>query len=283
MRAGDAVKKGQLLAELSSDIRRASVDLARVALNRAQAELARVCNGTRAEERGILKAQIDEAEAGLRRAEFEWQRVQRMAGDNATSDKEMSDARSSLDLSRARREAARKRWELAEAGPSPEEIAKAEAVVREAEAQLDGARSVLERTRICSPLDGIVIYCFREPGEVVFASPPSPILTVGDRSELHVRVDVDESDIALVRIGQPVFATAPAFGERQFPGRVVHVEPTLGRKNLRTRRPTEKLDTRIQEVVVALDHADEIPLELQMVVWFLKTPATPAAVERAAP
>ena len=63
-------------------------------------------------------------------------------------------------------------------------------------------------------------------------------------------------------------ATAPAYDQRRFTGCVVHIEPTLGRKNFRTFRPTERLDEKVQEVVVALDQGDDLPLELPMVVWF---------------
>jgi len=76
---------------------------------------------------------------------------------------------------------------------------------------------------------------------------------------------------------------APAFGSRRFSGRVVHIEPTLGRKNFRTGRPTEKIDTRIQEVVVALEDAELVPLELQMDVWFLDEPKQNAAESRQVP
>jgi len=278
--AGDRVVKDQVLAEISNDIQKANVDLARAVLERAQADLTRLRNGARPQERAIAKAQVDETEAALRMAEFEWQRVQKMTKQNATSAKEVADAQHTLSLTRARFDAARKRWELSEAPPRTEDVARAEAAVREARAQLATAGSVLEKTHIRSPIDGIVLYRFREPGEAVFIDKPVPILTVGDRSRLHVRVDVDELDIARVSVGQHVYATAPAFDGRRFTGRVVHIEPTLGPKNFRTNRPTEKLDTRIQEVVVALDNADEVPIELQMVVWFLrssKSPTTHAA------
>jgi HlyD family secretion protein len=276
--AGDHASKGQLLVELNNDLQKASSDLAQAAVDRVQADLERLKNGDRPGERGILKAQLDETNASLRLAEFEWQRVQRMMKQNATSEKEVADARNTLALAQARRDAAMKRLELSEAGSRAEDVAHAQAAVREAQAQLAAARGMVERTYIRSPIDGIVVYRFREPGEAVFTDKPTPILTVGDRSRLHVRVDVDEIDIAHVHVGQAVYATAPAFGDRRFPGRVVHIEPTLGRKNFRTNRPTERIDTKVQEVVVALDRADELPIELQVIVWFLNGPE-PAASE----
>ena len=269
VRAGDRVTSGQLLGWLDDQIQRASVELAEATLDRNRADLDRVRNGDRAEEKAINRALYLQAEAAVPPARFEWQRVQSLSQQNATSEKEIVDARHTLDQAEAQSMAAKKRWELSEAGSRSEDIVHAEAAVKEAEAQLQIARSVLEKTCIRSPVDGIIIYRFREPGEAVFSDVPAPILTVGDRSELHVRVDVDEIDIGNVWAGQQVWATAPAFPDHRFPGRVVHVEQTLGRKNFRTNRPTEKLDTRVLEVVVALEDADQVPIDLQMVIWFI--------------
>ena len=275
VQAGDHVYQGQVLAVLNNEIQQAGVDLAQASLDRARAEFTRLQNGDRPEERGVAKAQLDEAEAALRLAEFERRHVDQMVGQNAVSDRELAQADYSLALARARREAAGHRWELSVSGARGEDLRRAEAAVREAEAQLDAAQALLARTVIRSPIDGLVIYRFREPGETVFTDVPTPILSLGDRRELHVRVDVDEIDVGRVHPGQAVYATAPAFGARRFTGRIVHVEPTLGRKNFRTNLPTERVDTRVQEVVVALDQAEEVPLELQMVVWFCDDASQP--------
>jgi len=275
VRAGDRIERGQLLAELDHSLQQAQVELAVASLARAEAELARVKNGERREDIAVLQANVDEASSRRRFAEFEAGRVERMMKKEAVSERELAAARSSRDQALAQEQAAQKRLELATAGAREEDVRRAEAVVGEARAQLGSAKAVLEKTFIRSPIDGMVIYRHREPGEAVFTDTPTPIVSVGDRRVLHVRVDVDETDIERVWVGQRVFARASAFGERRFEGRVVHIEPTLGRKNFRTARPTEKIDTRIQEVVVALEDADDVPLELQMDVWFLSDPARP--------
>ena len=267
--AGDMVSKGQILAELANDIQSAHVDLAQATLEKAQAELARLKNGDRPEEQAVLEAQYQAALASNRLARFEWQQIEDMTERAVAARREVAEARAALELASAQSDAARKRWELSKIGARVEDISRAEAVVRGAEAQLATARSVFEKTFFHSPLDGMVISRYREPGEAVFAVVPQPILTIGNRSTLHIRVDVDEIDVARVWDGQRVFATARAFEGRRFEGRVIHVEPTLGRKNFRTNLPTEKIDTKVQEVVVALDGADEIPLGFQMVVWFM--------------
>ncbi len=88
---------------------------------------------------------------------------------------------------------------------------------------------------------------------------PDPILTIGDRKTLRVRVDVDETDVGKVQIGQKAYVTADAFGKQRFWGRVVRVGQQLGPKNVRTDEPTEKVDTKILETLVELDPGTQLP------------------------
>jgi len=267
---GDSIRTGQLLFELVNDSQMAEVTRAEAQVARAKADLAKLESWDRPEDRKMAKAQWDEAKALLQRAEFELRRLESLQSGSAVSDKELNDTRNDVAAARARAEAAQARYERSTAGPRPEEIAVARAAVVEAEAQLNVARTQLEKTRIRSPIDGMVIYRFREPGESVFPNVPAPIISIGNRDTLHIRADVDEMDLSKVRKGQRVFATCDAFGTRRFRGMVVQIAQTLGRKNFRTDRPTEQADTKILEVVIALDDGRDLPLELQMSVWFLR-------------
>jgi len=202
-------------------------------------------------------------------ARSEQERVAELVTQNAAPPREITVARENCAAAEARASAAKAHYDLAMAGPRPEDLEVAQAAVAEAQTQLAIAQTQLEKTKVRSPIDGIVIYRFREPGEAVLPDIPKPVLSIGNRDTLHLRADVDETDIARVRLGQRIFATAPAFGSRRFPGKVVHIEQTLGRKNFRTYQPTEKADTKILEVVIALEDGRDLPLDLQMTVWFL--------------
>jgi multidrug resistance efflux pump len=279
VRAGEPIREGQVIAELDHDQQKIAVQLAEAELDRARSNLDKLRNGERAEDRAIAQAMLDEAEAALQLAEFEAARVERLAQSNSVSDREVAEHKSALALAKARRDAARGRRQLTHAGPRSEDLAAARAVVREAEARLAAAQIALDKTFIRSPITGIVIYRFREPGEAVAADNATPIVSVGDCSRLHVRVDVDEADINKVWLGQRAYAEADAFGNRRLRGEVVHIEPTLGCKNFRTFQPTERVDMRIREVVVQLEDAGELPVELQMTVSFLDRPPGQAGVE----
>jgi multidrug resistance efflux pump len=108
---------------------------------------------------------------------------------------------------------------------------------------------------------------FLNPGEVLSERLDTPILSVGDTSSLRVRVDVDESDIAKVRVGQRAWVTAEAFGNRKFPGAVVRVSKILGQKRVHSQAPAEKVDTKTLEVMVKLQSASELVPGLRVDAW----------------
>ncbi len=111
---------------------------------------------------------------------------------------------------------------------------------------------------------------FRRAGESVSTQFDAPIVTLADRSTVRVRVDVDEADVAHVRVGQRAYVTADAFGSRRFDGRVVRVGQMLGKKNVRTDEPTERVDTKILETLVELDDGKELPLGLRVQTYVIK-------------
>jgi hypothetical protein len=87
---------------------------------------------------------------------------------------------------------------------------------------------------------------------------------VADLSRLRVRIDVDEHDIGAVALGQRAYVTAAAYGDRRFEGRVIRVSRILGRKNIRTDEPRERVDMKILEVLVELDEGASLPIGLRV-------------------
>jgi HlyD family secretion protein len=71
-------------------------------------------------------------------------------------------------------------------------------------------------------------------------------------------MDVDERDIGRVEIGQSASVAADSFKNEKFSGKVVEMARRMGRKNVRTDDPTERIDTKILEVVIELDSAQKL-------------------------
>jgi len=90
------------------------------------------------------------------------------------------------------------------------------------------------------------------------------VFTVADTRRLRVRVDVDETNIARVTVGQRAWVTADAFADRRFEGTVVRVGSVVGRKNIRTDEPTEKVDTKVLETLIELGRDVRLPVGLRV-------------------
>ena len=119
---------------------------------------------------------------------------------------------------------------------------------------------------IKSPINGTVLRKHHRNGESVSNSStvPDPILTVGDKDVMRVRMDVDENDVNKVRVGQKAYVTADAYGKQKFWGQVVRVGELLGPKNVRTDEPTEHVDKKILETLVELDKGVQLPVGLRV-------------------
>jgi HlyD family secretion protein len=145
-----------------------------------------------------------------------------------------------------------------------DDVAKAQAEVGVAAGKLLEARALLDKTVIRSPISGIVLRKHLKSGESVALGSNTPIVTLGDTAGLRVRVDVDEADIGKIQVGQHAYVTAQAYGDRKFWGRVVRISQMLGKKNVRTEEPTERIDRKILETLVELDEEYGLPPGLRV-------------------
>jgi HlyD family secretion protein len=262
---GDRVRAGQVLAELDHGDYRARLALAEARLADARAVLARIRNGARPDERREARAAVASAEAVEAQAEREAARRDALARDGVVAREDSDRAGRDLEVARARLGELRARLALVEAGPRAEDHRRAEADVAAAEAGVHEARARLAKMFIRAPIDGTILRRRVRVGETL--SPEMPgvsLFTLADLSRLRVRVDVDEHDVGAVRVGQRVHVTAPAYAGRRFDGRVIRVGRVLGRKNIRTDEPRERVDTKILETLVALDPGADLPIGLRV-------------------
>jgi ABC exporter DevB family membrane fusion protein len=260
----DRVQAGQVVAVIEHADYQARVASAEAALRLREADARRVHNGARDQERRDAAATLREAEAILDNAKVDVQRRRDLFKEAVISRSELDKGEEQIGVAQARVDSARERLSLLEAGSREEDRARADADVALARAALEEARAVLAKTIIRSPIDGVVLKKHRRIGESVSTQFESPIVTIADRSRVRVRVDVDETDVARLRVGQPAYVTADAFGDRRFAGRVVRVGQVLGRKTVRTEEPTERVDTKVLETLVELDGGAELPLGLRV-------------------
>ncbi len=245
---GDRVARGQVLAVIANDERKARVAA-------AEARLERLLNGARPEERRQARAAVREAEAVADHARAEVERLRSIVASGAVGEDEVDRAEREHRVALARRDAAREAHALVEAETRAEDVAAARAA-------LDEAKALLEKTLVRAPVAGVVKRRHRNQGESVVET--APVATVADVSVRRVRAEIDETDVGRVAVGQSAFVTADAFGARRFAGRVVRVGQSLGRKSVITDEPTERRDTKVLEALVELEDGHELPLNLRV-------------------
>jgi multidrug resistance efflux pump len=248
---GDRVVRGQVLAVIANDERRARVAA-------AEARLERLLNGARAEERRQARAAVREADAVAEHARVEVERRRDIVESGAIGREEVDRAERERKVALARLDAAREVLALIEAEARVEDLAVARAA-------LDEAKALLERTVVRAPIDGVVTRRHRREGESVVET--AAVVTVADASVRRVRAEIDETDVARVAVGQRATVTADAFGGRRFAGRVLRVGLALARKEVLTEEPAERRDTKVLEALIELEDGHELPLNLRVDVY----------------
>ena len=261
---GDRVQRGQVLAEIQNDDYRARVGEGEAELAQREAELRRTVNGARPQERREAEASMQAAEAVLNNAKSEAERRRGLAGRNVISRDEAERYERTYQVARAQYQQAAQHFWLVDADAREEDRAHAEAAVATAKARLAETRAYLEKSYIRAPISGVILRKLRHTGESVSTQFDSPVVTMADDSVLRVRLDVDESDVSKLKVGQRAYVTAEAYRDHKFWGTVIRVGRILGKKNMRTDEPSEHVDTKILETLVELDPGQQLPLGLRV-------------------
>ena len=266
---GDTVRKGQPVARLVDDDIRARQALAQANVLALKATLDKVVAGARPMERTEAAAALREAEQVLINARREHERRFKLVAQGVISREEADRAERDYLVALQEANRARERFHLIDDPTREEDVRRAEADYAQAKAQLEEAKAGVDKALIHSPIDGVVLRKHRRAGEMVSTNFDSPVITVGDVTTLRVRADVDEKDVARVRVGQKAYAVADAYGQKRFEGKVIRIARMLGRKNVRTDDPAERMDTKVLETLIEFTPGTSIPVGMRMDVFIL--------------
>lgn len=246
---GDRVQRGDPLFKLDS--RRIEADLLRAeaAIATGRAEVARWHALPRAEDLPPLEAAVARTEAGVRDREDTLRRTQEAVERNAVSTRELSAAQFSLEAARADLIKAQADLARVKAGGWAPDLALAEAQLGQQERDVAALRLLLERLTVRAPQGGVILRRDIEPGEFASTEINRAAMVLGDLSKLHVRAQVDEEDIALVREGARAIARTRGAAPEEVPLRLVRIEPFARPKTDLLGINTERVDTRVIDVV----------------------------------
>jgi len=262
VKEGESVSAGQVVAILENEETKAAVRRAETELLVARSRLAEVRSGARAEEVDEARAAWKGAKAVLRETGRQLERYRELRAQGMVSSATLDERQRAYDSARAAADQAEQRKRLLEAGPRAETVRLYADQVELAAAGLDYSRRLLERTYIRSPIAGTVIQRYLDEGEGV--TPEIPILAIADLDKLWLNVEVDETDIGKVKLGDAVEVSSDAYRGTTFRGRVRQISDYVGERKVRPSNPAVNLGLKVVQVKIEL--LDKTPLRLGMTV-----------------
>lgn len=153
------------------------------------------------------------------------------------------------------------------------QVVSAKAELAAAESELKSNALLTDRLTVRSPRDGSVIQVNIRAGEYAATSPKNPAMIVGETDRLQVRADVDEQNASRVRPGQKGQASLKGDPSVKFPLEFVRVEPYVIPKVSLTGAGTERVDTRVLQVIFSLKRPENPPIYVgQQVDVFIDAP-----------
>lgn len=199
---GDSVRRGQVLVKINPTIYSSMVDQAAAGVRQSQAGVANT------------KGLMEQARAQYDLALNTFNRNKQLYRDKVISQLEFEQAESQFRSAKAA-------WESSQANISGGRFG-----VAAAQANLNQAQANLQKTTIVAPTSGIISQLNVKLGERVVGTAQmagTDMLIIADMSRLEVRVDVSETDITKVKLGDTAFVETDAYRNRKFTGIVSKV------------------------------------------------------------
>jgi multidrug resistance efflux pump len=253
VKVGQKVKAGDSLFRLDDRQLKAELDVRKAMLTDAKVALGRLEAMPRPEELPPAEAAVREAKADWENWEQQWARGEKLLTDRAISQEEFVERKQSAVQARERYNRAVADYNLLKAGSWELDRQVAQSAIDRAQAQVDQTKMEIDRLIVRALVDGEVLQVNVRPGEFVGAPPDQPLIVLGNVQQLHVRVDIDEYDIPRFVPEAPARATLKGQPDDFFPLTFVRLEPYVVPKKSLTGDNTERVDTRVLQVIYSID------------------------------
>lgn len=271
-KVGQKFKAGDVLLKLDDRHVQAELNLRAANVAAAEAQLAKLQAQPRREELPPIEARMREARATMENWTDQYERAKKIYENRAIGEEEVVKLRQSRQAAQEAYERARAELELLRSGAWEPDLLIARANVTQMRAQLLIAQTELDRLSVKAPVDGEVLQVNVRPGEFVGAPPGQPLIMLGNLDQLHVRVDIDENDIHRFRKDASAEACLRGDPTQKFALSFVRVEPFVIPKKSLTGGNTERVDTRVLQVIYSVVGAGAAIFVGQQLDVFLSAP-----------
>lgn len=255
------------IAQAAHEAARAAVETARARTDAARLRVAELRVRPRVEDVAEATALVNARRAALNDANGRLERLLKVS-DRGSAANEQPTLEFAVAFATAQVAEAEAKLARIKAGTYPEDLAVAEADVKAAEretdallAQVEAAAAQVRQAEVArellvvrAPIAGTVLRMDARPGEYKAAGPnASALLRLGDITTLHVRTDIDELDAWRFDANGRAVATVRGGSREQVPLRFVRIVPDVAPKKTLTGENSERIDTRVVQVIYALE------------------------------
>jgi multidrug resistance efflux pump len=284
VKVGQPVKQGDPLFTVDNRHLEAQLKARQADLLIARAQFDRLKAMPRPEELPVKEAKLKEAKANLGDQEVMWKRAKGLfessGRSGAITEEEYIRRRQAHAMAEQQEAAARADLNLLQSGAWEADKLVARASIEQAQAQVETIRTEIERTIVRASVSGEVLQVNVRPGEYVASAPGQTFVILGKVDRLHVRVDIDEHDIPRFRPGAAARANPRGDAKQQHSLTFVRIEPFVVPKKSLTGSTSERVDTRVLQVIYALEPGASTQGRLyvgQQVDVFIEGPDTPVS------
>ncbi len=221
---GDSVKPGMLLSQLDPQPQQISLMNAQANVANAQASLDLLNAGYRSEEIAQVEAAMQQQESAYRYADSFYLRQAALVKSGAISANELDNARTARNQARANLQAANDKLAQYRKGNRPQEIAQAQAMLKQAQAQRAQAELDLKDAVLYSPSAGTILTRVVEPGSMLSAG--STVLSLSLTSPVWIRTYVSETQLSQAQPGRTVLIYTDSRPDRPYHGKIGFVSPS---------------------------------------------------------
>jgi multidrug efflux pump subunit AcrA (membrane-fusion protein) len=203
LEVGFPVKAGQLLFRLQADTFADRVHVGEVVLKLAESQLADLKAWTREERREALRATVQEIDARMTERKRDEDRFRRLVEEDKTMPvKRLEEIQLQIQVLEAQRRGAQAQLSEAERGPTPTQLAVADAQVDQARAHLESAKLDLRDTVVLAPFSGVISRRFKTVGDYVTNAPFTEVLELTSQEDLEAELRLPEKFYRRIVPGQ---------------------------------------------------------------------------------
>ncbi len=240
------VKQGTPLIDIDNPELVAKYHQSQADLGVAQAELARVKAGFRAETIAVRKAQMERAAADLTLAQQTYDRKRALVTTHDSPQADLDKATAELAVAERGQEQARFSYNEAVAGYTREDLGIALAKVETAKAGVETLKSLVDQMQVFAPADSQVFSIPIEDGENVL--PGIPLITLVDLSDMWVQFDLREDLLRDLKVGSKLTVRVPALHDQEIELEIRVIAAKGEYTGWRATRATGDFDLRTFEV-----------------------------------